>query len=205
MIFVNIMPSIFARKGHRGQQLLYKAFGEYFDNGHYIQNSTLTKARFEAGVKNGVDNTNIARLEVGSMIGLLVNTILSAFWMFIHVFSDPFLLRDLRNEKRSANVSVAQDERTGKTTKFLDVTSMKQRCTLLYQRLKKSFACIVLVLLCKLFSAIPFSTINTFLERILLFKSQHWSYTSYLQHEATVRMSFNRGGFLSSKIGSMIR
>ena len=139
MLLVNIMPSVFARKGHRGRQLLYKAFGEYFDNEHYIQSSALTKARFEAGVRNGVDNTNIVRLEVGSMIGVLVNTIPSAFWMFIHVFSDPFLLRDLRNEIRSTSVSVAQDERTGKTTKFLDVNSMKQRCTLLYSTSQEVF------------------------------------------------------------------
>ena len=139
MLLVNIMPSILARKGDRGRRLLYKAFGEYYEKNSYLQSSALTRSRYEAGIRNGVDKTNIAQLEVGSLIGVLVNTIPSAFWMFIHVFSEPSLLRDLREEVLSTSVSVVRDQKTSKTTKYLNVTTMKQKCSLLYSTSQEVF------------------------------------------------------------------
>ena len=139
MLLVNIVPSLLARKGHRGRHLLFKAFGEYYDKECYLQSSALTRARYEAGIKNGVDVTNIARLEVGSLIGVLVNTIPAAFWMFIHVFSEPSLLQDLREEVASTSVSMIRNERTGKTTNVLNITTMKRKCNLLYATSQEVF------------------------------------------------------------------
>ena len=55
-------------------------------------------ARYTANTQYGLTTWNQGRLEVGTLLGILANTVPSVFYMMVHIYSDPALLRDIREE-----------------------------------------------------------------------------------------------------------
>ena len=62
-------------------------------------------ARYTAYAKHGLTPWNQGRLEVGTLLGILANTVPSVFYMMIHIYSDPVLLRHIREELEASAVS----------------------------------------------------------------------------------------------------
>ena len=74
-----MLPSITARKGIVGRNIVAKAFEQYFKDGGHKSGSILAKKRYGVATRNGVALEDIARYEVGGAVAILVNTVPAAF------------------------------------------------------------------------------------------------------------------------------
>ena len=125
---VGILPHLVAPKGARARAQLGAAFETYFDNfdPHHTQSSAMIKSRYVTATKYGVSTWNQGRLEVGTLIGILANTIPSTFYMLVNIYSNPSLLRDIRSELETHSVTS-----TSATSKTLHVLALRDRSPLL--------------------------------------------------------------------------
>ena len=119
-----------ARKGHKGRQKIASAFKQYFDNDPSRQSSALTNHRYNTNVRYGLTTLNMGRLEVGTLIGILANTIPTAFYMLAYIYSDELLLKDIRKELQAV-ISSVPDQESGQVMRYLNVSTMKEKCPLL--------------------------------------------------------------------------
>ena len=127
---IDIIPSFLGAKGNRARSKLGLAFQHYFENYRPDQDESaaLTKSRYSINSRYGLTSWNQGRLEVGMLLGILSNTIPAVFYMLVHVFSDPNLLRDLREEIETACVLNASHG----ITRRLEIFAMQDKCPLLY-------------------------------------------------------------------------
>ena len=96
---LKLWPHMFARKGHNArEQLLIPAFERYFEENGYLQGSVLVRCRYEHNTVHGLRDRDLAATEIGQMAAQLANSIPAAFWMIYHIFSDPAVLGDCREE-----------------------------------------------------------------------------------------------------------
>jgi cytochrome P450 len=132
-LIADIAPSILAPKGNRARSALAEAFQLYFEE--FIpgktQCSAMTLARYSASTQNGITFENQGRLEAGTLLGVLANTIPAVFYMLIHVYSDSALLQDIRAELERTCVSTtsAPGERL---IRHVHILRMREKCHLLY-------------------------------------------------------------------------
>jgi cytochrome P450 len=124
-MLLNLFPYLLAKKSLKARELLSKAFEQYFrENGH-VQGSALVKARYDHSIQYNVPMTDIARFEIGGAFAILSNTSPAASWAIYHIFSDPIVLNDIRNELLSQLV-----ENSGGRT--LDISKIKVSCRILF-------------------------------------------------------------------------
>ena len=98
LLIVNVFPSIIAPKGHRARTELGTAFQQYFEDYVPTQSAAMIQGRHSANTRYGISPFNQGRLEVGTLIGILANTVPAMFYTLVHIYSDPGLISDLRNE-----------------------------------------------------------------------------------------------------------
>ena len=119
-----------APKGSRARSILGAAFQQYFKNYSLgqMQSSAMIQARHAANTKHGVSLWNQGRLEVGTLLGILANTIPSAFYMLVHIYSDQALLKGIRDELEATAVSTGPLE----AKQTLRILTMRDKCHLLH-------------------------------------------------------------------------
>ena len=130
LLIADIAPSILAPKGNQARSTLAVAFQHYFENyvPEYTQSSGMIQTRSAVNSRYGILPLNQGRLEVGTLLGILANTIPSIFYMFIHIYSDPVLLQDIRHELETTSISTVP----GETTQYLRILTMREKCHLLH-------------------------------------------------------------------------
>lgn len=130
MLIANILPSVSAPKGNHARSVLASAFQVYYEQYDLerSQSSAMTKARYSANTKHGISFQDQGRLEVGTLLGILANTIPSAFYMLCHIYSDESLLHDIRQELEMTCLTESSDRKTG----TLNVLAMREKCQLLH-------------------------------------------------------------------------
>ena len=106
------------------------AFRQYFEsyNPEKGQISTMIQARYNANTRYGITPMNQGRLEVGTLIGILANTIPAMFYMIVHIYSDPVLIVDIRNELDSNGLFSIPDE----VNQNFNLLAVQETCPLLY-------------------------------------------------------------------------
>lgn len=87
----------------------------------------MIRARYSTATKYGVTPWNQGRLEVGTLLGILANTIPTSFYMLVHIYSDPALLQDVRDELEATSVLSVP----GETKRSFCVITMREKCHLL--------------------------------------------------------------------------
>lgn len=119
-------PGIMARKSlHAREHLLIPAFKKYFaENGHH-KGSLLVQCRYNHNIGHGLQGRDVAATEIGQMVASLTNSMASAFWMVYHIFSDPTVLKECREEVEQL-VQVTKDG-----TCAVDLTKVKSSCPIL--------------------------------------------------------------------------
>lgn len=127
-LIIGVAPSLVAPRGNRARLRLAAAFEEYFNNYNPGNSSALIQARHAANNRHGISLCNQARLEVGSLIGILVNAIPTLFYLLVHVYSDSELLQDLRVELEATSVRAVP----GQARRYLLVRTMRDQCNLLH-------------------------------------------------------------------------
>lgn len=126
---IDVAPSILAPKGCRARTKIGAAFTQYFED--YIpgrtQSSAMILARYTANTQHGLSLGNQGRLEVGTLIGILANTIPSLFYMLVRIYSDQKLLRNIRAELENTAVL-----KCGEGSRKILILSMREKCFLLH-------------------------------------------------------------------------
>ncbi|KAI0104469.1 putative cytochrome P450 [Daldinia grandis] len=127
-ILVGFLPSITAQKPLTARNNVAKAFEAYYKAGGVQKASAFAQDRYQAGINNNLPLEDIARLEVGGTIAILVNTIPTAFWCLILLHSHPGLLGEIRSEIDACTKTTIEN---GSTVKTLNITTLKESCPLL--------------------------------------------------------------------------
>lgn len=119
-------PRVLARKSlHARERLLIPAFEKYFAvNGHH-EGSLLVQCRYNHNIGHGLRGRDVAATEIGQMVASLTNSVASAFWMVYHIFSDPVVLNDCRNEVEQ----LVEVDKEGVST--VDLVKVKSSCPIL--------------------------------------------------------------------------
>lgn len=135
MIFLlNIWPRVFARKSFQAREYMVKVWEKYFETNSHEQGSELIKARFTINhdyeLPQPVKAT--ARMEIGGTLAILVNTLPGAFWLVFHIFSDPAVFNEVRDELLEG---VREDEDGSRT---IDLSHVKSSCPILASTFKET-------------------------------------------------------------------
>lgn len=88
----------------------------------------MPRARYTSSTRHGITPSNQARLEVGTLIGILANTIPTMFYLLVHIYHDPNLLSDLRTELAAQDL-LGTPEQLAQNPKLL---SLPELCPLLH-------------------------------------------------------------------------
>ena len=128
LLIADVLPSVFAPKGHRARRELGTAFQHYFEDYVSAQSAAMIQGRHSANTRHGISSFNEGRLEVGTLIGVLANTVPAIFYTLVHIYSDRNLISDIRNELEKSGF-LGTPEAISKKPNLL---SMPESCPLLY-------------------------------------------------------------------------
>ena len=98
LLIADVFPKIVAPKGHLARAQLGTAFQKYFENYVPAQSAAMIQGRYSENTRHGISPSNQGRLEVGTLIGVLANTVPAIFYTLVHIYSDPRLTSDIRDE-----------------------------------------------------------------------------------------------------------
>lgn len=99
LLLPGFLKNIFASKAIHGRDLIVNGLRRYYTSGGYLSGSVLTKARFEFLLDKADDlHVDMSKNEAVNGIAVLANTIPTAYWAIFHLYSDPTLLKEIRNQ-----------------------------------------------------------------------------------------------------------
>lgn len=104
-----------------------KSVQAYLDRGDHKDSLGVMQVRYAVGKKSGGSHEELARWEVGDAIGVLVNASPTFFWTLCHIYSDPRLLRDVRQEI-SEFMQTTYSPNGGNIKHILDITKLQNAC-----------------------------------------------------------------------------
>lgn len=128
LLIADVFPKLFAPKGYRARMELGTAFQHYFENYIPAQGAAMIQARHSVNTRYGITPFNQGRLEVGTLIGVLANTIPSMFYTLVHIYSDSALTSDIREELEAAGFLGTPDD----ISENPGLLAMPETCPLLY-------------------------------------------------------------------------
>ncbi|KAF6218762.1 hypothetical protein HO133_005305 [Letharia lupina] len=136
MILLGLYPKYTARKGYAGRRKLHHGLNGYFNRGDHEYGLGVLKARHDAVTNNGGTTDDVARFEIGDLIGVLVNATPTFFWMLLTIYSDAALLEEIRTEigaTMTTTTTTTEPSATGnrKRKHEIDITVLETQCPLL--------------------------------------------------------------------------
>jgi hypothetical protein len=111
---------------------MVEVWERYFDARAYEQGSDLIKARVKINEDFQIPLKETARIEIGGSQAILSGTLPGTFWVAFHIFSDPLVLEDIRNELSKG----VQTDDSGTCT--IDLSHVKTSCPILLSTLKET-------------------------------------------------------------------
>ena len=134
-LLLSPLPSITARKAFLARKKLTSAVREYVEDGGVENAGGVFRVRHDVARKYGATTEDIARYELGDLIGVLVNATPTLFWALLHIYSDAKLLLALRTEVEAMMTTAMS--KGGKTTRIIDTTELQDSCPLLLSTFKE--------------------------------------------------------------------
>ena len=128
LLIADVSPRLLAPKGYRARRELGTAFQQYFENYVPAQSAAMIQGRYSANVRHGISTFNQGRLEVGTLIGVLANTVPSIFYTLVHIYSDSQLITDIRDELETSGFMGTPED----ISLNPDLLAMPETCPLLY-------------------------------------------------------------------------
>ena len=128
LLIVDILPSVLAPKGYRARSELGNAFQHYFEEYVPTQSAAMIQGRYSANTRHGISHFNQGRLEVGTLIGILANTVPAIFYTLVRIYSDPQLISDIRDELETSGFVGTPDN----ISQHSGLLGMSQTCPLLH-------------------------------------------------------------------------
>ncbi|KAI1414862.1 cytochrome P450 [Hypoxylon sp. FL1857] len=114
---------------HQARETAAAAMVEYIRKGGHERASGLVKKRYEHHRSFGLSDEDIARGELGNTFAVLGSTTPCALWVLYHIFSDPQVLEDVREEV-SALVHETTDKEKGAVSS-IDLANIRTSCPIL--------------------------------------------------------------------------
>jgi cytochrome P450 len=138
-MMINIFPRLTSPKGFEGRALMQQALTEYFASECDTEEDVpkFTRDRLELERAFGMTPDQMAGLEVAVLHGALSNTIPTAYWMLVYVFSNPELLEKLRAEALAVAKETSKSSQ-GQRELALDVVRLEEKCPLLFSTLRET-------------------------------------------------------------------
>ncbi|GKT48272.1 cholesterol 7-alpha-monooxygenase [Colletotrichum spaethianum] len=133
-LMVGVFPSIFAPRGHRGQNLLQEAFQAFFDSNLHEGPDvpSIVKERRRLTRSFNMPSSAAAAIELLFLHGAISNTFPTFYWLFTRVFSQPVLLARLRDEVHGVIEETDRTTTGGKRRlATLHIEKIEERCPLL--------------------------------------------------------------------------
>ncbi|MCJ1348396.1 hypothetical protein MMC31_006628 [Peltigera leucophlebia] len=131
ILLLNVLPHITARKAFKAREKIVASFVKFYEAGGHKNSSQLTYGRWEAQHSAGASNEDIARLETAASIGILSNTVPSAFWTLFEIYSRPELLAKLREETLMGALHVGISTNGANHPHVIDLAAIRDQCPLL--------------------------------------------------------------------------
>lgn len=125
-LLVGGWPGVTAGRAYRGRERLVEGFRRYLERGGHLDASAseIVRRRVEILTGHGLPMEEVARSEVSFLFAGIVNTATTAFWVVVHLFARPGLLRRVRAELLAGGVTEL-DFGGGKPTRLLDLEAVK--------------------------------------------------------------------------------
>jgi cytochrome P450 len=123
-LLLNFLPQFTARRAWKARQTLTNAFVEYYKADGTKSGSQLAQSRWNSCHEMGVTLNDVACLETSMTIGLLANTIPTAFWFLFDVCSRPEILEKIRRELYEHAVHID----TVANSAIIDLTDIREHC-----------------------------------------------------------------------------
>ncbi|KAI1169479.1 cytochrome P450 oxidoreductase [Nemania sp. FL0916] len=131
---LGLFPKLLAKKSYAAREFLSKTFENYFEHQHHLDGASASVfARTNHGITTGLPASDRARGEIGFSMSLVNNTVPSTFWLIYHIFSDPAILEECRQE---LHMAVRVDD---KGTRIIDLADLKAHCTVLISTLNEIY------------------------------------------------------------------
>jgi hypothetical protein len=125
---VNLLPQWVFGGAIAARNRLANAFLRYHDAGHYKQGSVYIQRWTEQFASWSIPPADIARFHNGNLFALVANTIPTAFWTIYHVFSDPTVLRECREEVERTVTLETLLEGNGDEVRTISAAAIKEGC-----------------------------------------------------------------------------
>ncbi|KAK4198278.1 putative 25-hydroxycholesterol 7-alpha-hydroxylase [Triangularia verruculosa] len=135
-LMLGVIPLRVFRSAINARDQLAKAFKDYHINRHYTQGSVYIQQWTQHFVSWGISADDIGRFHNGATFALVANTIPTAFWMVYHIFSDPSVTEDCRNEVLKA---VTMTEENGVQVCTVRAKTIKENCPTLVSTFQEVF------------------------------------------------------------------
>ncbi|KAK4207591.1 cholesterol 7-alpha-monooxygenase [Rhypophila decipiens] len=139
IFLLGLFPSILASDALKAREQMAEAIERYLLSGapHDPDTSELIRARLAQNNSFSMPIKDQARFEVGSTFGILGNTIPSSFWILFHIYSDPSVFFEIRDEvSKLVTTTVSGD---GVTTHSIDAAAVRTSCPILLSTLREVF------------------------------------------------------------------
>jgi len=136
-LLITPKASITCPTGDKGRANAWKGFESYFANGGHNKGSELVKIRYKHAAERGISTSDIGRLEVTMIIGILTNTVPTMFWAIYYVYRDPELLKSLREALMQIATKKTNDD--GTTTWTMKSADLKDKVPLLTATINETF------------------------------------------------------------------
>ncbi|KAI1487550.1 cytochrome P450 [Biscogniauxia mediterranea] len=130
LFLINLFPKLLAPKAYKAREVVVAALKRYYQDGGHLNASELAKARYEHNVSHNIPPEDIARTEVGNIFAIIGNTAPASFWMIYHIYSDPAILEDCRQE-------IARIVREDGNIRTIDIANVKSACPKLLSTLQE--------------------------------------------------------------------
>jgi cytochrome P450 len=123
---------ITAGKAYRAREFLVSAWRKYIEDGGPKEASSFIHATHAHNVAHGFCLDDLARFEVGHSFAVIGTTAPTTWWLIYHIFSDPSVLKDVRDEL-SALVKEAKDG-----SYHVDLSAVRNACPILLSTFKET-------------------------------------------------------------------
>ncbi|RYP07016.1 hypothetical protein DL765_009285 [Monosporascus sp. GIB2] len=123
LTLIGVAPALTARECFQARKVLIGAFEKYYAEGGYSgsEASSFVKDRYEFFIQRGLEQPDIARVELTTAVALFANTVPATFWLVYHILSEAAVFSDCYKE-----LSGAVRERDGHCT--VDIDYIRSSC-----------------------------------------------------------------------------
>ncbi|PSR79354.1 cytochrome P450 [Coniella lustricola] len=124
--------SFLAAKALRTREFMVERWSEYFRAGWLEHASPFAQIMYNQQKSDGLSFDDLARAQVGHSHGIVATTGPTTWWLLYHIFSDPLVLSDLREELKPL---VKVDDNTGESR--IDLADIRTKCPILLSTFKE--------------------------------------------------------------------